>query len=233
MVCVYIWLLMLVRPTTCAQCHQQREGETVAAQTSDSGKEGHNCCGAHTHTHTRCSFFWICSSFTPHLTIFPLRLWGLLEVLVSGPEFSRLNDVFVFIYCTIVAAFSFPSSLNSSGRLEPWTLSVAKVGGLQLEGCSFDGVHLCENQHNSPSVSAVPQCHMAWVPKVCVCVHNPVRFFYVSTIRFVQSSNSTKTLHGCISLYCSSDKLLVRSQLNMNNYSQHLQHAVNKLSMWS
>uniref|UniRef100_A0A3P8WNV8 Cytoplasmic dynein 2 heavy chain 1 n=1 Tax=Cynoglossus semilaevis TaxID=244447 RepID=A0A3P8WNV8_CYNSE len=41
-----------------------------------------------------------------------------------------------------------------------------KVGGLQLEGCSFDGVHLCENQHNSPSVSAVPQCHMAWVPKV-------------------------------------------------------------------
>ncbi|XP_040902456.1 cytoplasmic dynein 2 heavy chain 1 [Toxotes jaculatrix] len=40
-----------------------------------------------------------------------------------------------------------------------------KVGGLQLEGCSFDGVHLCENQHNSPSVSAVPSCYMAWVPQ--------------------------------------------------------------------
>ncbi|XP_028320044.1 cytoplasmic dynein 2 heavy chain 1 isoform X2 [Gouania willdenowi] len=40
-----------------------------------------------------------------------------------------------------------------------------KVGGLQLEGCSFDGVHLCENQHDSPSVSAVPPCHMAWVPQ--------------------------------------------------------------------
>ncbi|XP_075905861.1 cytoplasmic dynein 2 heavy chain 1 [Nelusetta ayraudi] len=38
-----------------------------------------------------------------------------------------------------------------------------KVGGLQLEGCSFDGVHLCENQHDSPSVSAVPTCYMAWV----------------------------------------------------------------------
>eukprot|EP00064_Thunnus_orientalis_P009632 superscaffoldBa00001237_g9657 len=40
-----------------------------------------------------------------------------------------------------------------------------KVGGLQLEGCSFDGVHLCENQHDSPSVSAVPPCYMAWVPQ--------------------------------------------------------------------
>ncbi|XP_041658498.1 cytoplasmic dynein 2 heavy chain 1 isoform X2 [Cheilinus undulatus] len=40
-----------------------------------------------------------------------------------------------------------------------------KVSGLQLEGCSFDGVHLCENQHNSPSVSAVPTCYMAWVPQ--------------------------------------------------------------------
>ncbi|XP_029136209.2 dynein cytoplasmic 2 heavy chain 1 [Labrus bergylta] len=40
-----------------------------------------------------------------------------------------------------------------------------KIGGLQLEGCSFDGVHLCENQHDSPSVSAVPTCYMAWVPQ--------------------------------------------------------------------
>ncbi|XP_058489722.1 dynein cytoplasmic 2 heavy chain 1 isoform X1 [Solea solea] len=43
-----------------------------------------------------------------------------------------------------------------------------KVGGLQLEGCSFDGAHLCENQHNSPSVSAVPPCYMAWVPQSSV-----------------------------------------------------------------
>ncbi|XP_056138994.1 cytoplasmic dynein 2 heavy chain 1 [Lampris incognitus] len=38
-----------------------------------------------------------------------------------------------------------------------------KVGGLQLEGCSFDGARLSENQHNSRSVSAVPPCYMAWV----------------------------------------------------------------------
>uniref|UniRef100_A0A672FSM8 Cytoplasmic dynein 2 heavy chain 1 n=1 Tax=Salarias fasciatus TaxID=181472 RepID=A0A672FSM8_SALFA len=37
------------------------------------------------------------------------------------------------------------------------------VGGLQLEGCGFDGVHLRENQHDSASVSAVPPCYMAWV----------------------------------------------------------------------
>ncbi|KAG7479772.1 hypothetical protein JOB18_034928 [Solea senegalensis] len=43
-----------------------------------------------------------------------------------------------------------------------------KVGGLQLEGCTFDGAHLCENQHNSPSVSAVPLCYMAWVPQSSV-----------------------------------------------------------------
>ncbi|XP_061923239.1 dynein cytoplasmic 2 heavy chain 1 isoform X1 [Entelurus aequoreus] len=42
-----------------------------------------------------------------------------------------------------------------------------KVGGLQLEGCGFDGVHLCENQHDSPSVSAVPLCYMAWLPQGC------------------------------------------------------------------
>ncbi|KAG7249358.1 hypothetical protein CRUP_009300, partial [Coryphaenoides rupestris] len=39
-----------------------------------------------------------------------------------------------------------------------------KVGGLQLEGCTFDGARLSENQHDSPSVSAVPPCYMAWVP---------------------------------------------------------------------
>ncbi|XP_052360063.1 cytoplasmic dynein 2 heavy chain 1 isoform X2 [Oncorhynchus keta] len=38
-----------------------------------------------------------------------------------------------------------------------------KVGGLQLEGCSFDGARLSENRHDSPSVSAVPACYMAWI----------------------------------------------------------------------
>ena len=41
-----------------------------------------------------------------------------------------------------------------------------KLGGIQLEGCSFDGTRLSENQHDSPSVSAIPPCVVAWVTKV-------------------------------------------------------------------
>ncbi|EDO38992.1 predicted protein [Nematostella vectensis] len=40
-----------------------------------------------------------------------------------------------------------------------------KLGGLQIEGCTFDGNALTENQNDSPSVSAVPTATMAWVPK--------------------------------------------------------------------
>ncbi|XP_076467409.1 LOW QUALITY PROTEIN: cytoplasmic dynein 2 heavy chain 1-like [Babylonia areolata] len=40
-----------------------------------------------------------------------------------------------------------------------------KVGGIQLEGCSFDGSRLSENQHDSPSVSSIPPCVLAWVTK--------------------------------------------------------------------
>lgn len=49
---------------------------------------------------------------------------------------------------------------------------VFQVGALQLEGCSFDGVCLCENQHNSPSVSATPTCYLAWVLQVCEALHS-------------------------------------------------------------
>ncbi|XP_067663541.1 cytoplasmic dynein 2 heavy chain 1-like isoform X1 [Haliotis asinina] len=40
-----------------------------------------------------------------------------------------------------------------------------KIGGLQLEGCSFDGSRLSENQRDSPSVAAIPPCVVAWIPK--------------------------------------------------------------------
>lgn len=38
-----------------------------------------------------------------------------------------------------------------------------KIGGLQLEGCSFDGTRLSENQRDSPSISAIPPCMVAWI----------------------------------------------------------------------
>ncbi|XP_056229968.1 cytoplasmic dynein 2 heavy chain 1 isoform X2 [Seriola aureovittata] len=68
-------------------------------------------------------------------------------------------------------ARSMGCSMDSLVFVSSWRSPIAqaklqvKVGGLQLEGCSFDGVHLCENQHDSPSVSAVPPCYMAWVPQ--------------------------------------------------------------------
>ncbi|XP_063970614.1 cytoplasmic dynein 2 heavy chain 1 [Lytechinus pictus] len=40
-----------------------------------------------------------------------------------------------------------------------------KIGGLHLEGCTFDGQRLSENQRDSPSVCSVPPCSVAWVLK--------------------------------------------------------------------
>ncbi|XP_075054902.1 cytoplasmic dynein 2 heavy chain 1 [Mixophyes fleayi] len=48
------------------------------------------------------------------------------------------------------------------GRIHEAKLQV-KISGLQLEGCSFDGNSLSENEHDSPSVSLVPPCYMAWI----------------------------------------------------------------------
>ncbi|XP_034023634.1 cytoplasmic dynein 2 heavy chain 1 [Thalassophryne amazonica] len=69
------------------------------------------------------------------------------------------------------AARSLGCSMDSLVFVSSWRNPIkeaklqVKVGGLHLEGCSFDGVHLCENRHDSPSVSAVPPCYMAWVPQ--------------------------------------------------------------------
>ncbi|KAL8191059.1 UNVERIFIED_CONTAM: Cytoplasmic dynein 2 heavy chain 1 [Gekko kuhli] len=55
------------------------------------------------------------------------------------------------------------------GQIREAKLQV-QITGLQLEGCSFDGNRLSENQHDSPSVSSVLPCYMAWIPqKDCIC----------------------------------------------------------------
>ena len=41
-----------------------------------------------------------------------------------------------------------------------------KLSGIQLEGCTFDGSRLVENQRDSPIVSSIPDCIVAWVTKV-------------------------------------------------------------------
>ncbi|XP_040068802.1 cytoplasmic dynein 2 heavy chain 1 [Ixodes scapularis] len=50
------------------------------------------------------------------------------------------------------------------GGIAGATLTVT-LSGLQLEGCSFDGLRLAQCRHNSPSVSSVPACLAAWLPK--------------------------------------------------------------------
>uniref|UniRef100_A0A8D0H431 Cytoplasmic dynein 2 heavy chain 1 n=1 Tax=Sphenodon punctatus TaxID=8508 RepID=A0A8D0H431_SPHPU len=58
------------------------------------------------------------------------------------------------------------------GRIQEAKLQV-EISGLQLEGCSFDGNRLSENQHDSPSVSSVPSCYMAWIPQNAYGPYSP------------------------------------------------------------
>ncbi|XP_034521541.1 LOW QUALITY PROTEIN: cytoplasmic dynein 2 heavy chain 1 [Ailuropoda melanoleuca] len=58
------------------------------------------------------------------------------------------------------------------GRLQEATLQI-KMGGLFLEGCSFDGSQLSENHHDSPSVCPVPPCCVGWVPQGAYGPYSP------------------------------------------------------------
>ena len=44
---------------------------------------------------------------------------------------------------------------------------------MQLEGCSFDSSRLLENQRDSPSVTVIPPCTVAWVTKETTPPYNP------------------------------------------------------------
>ena len=41
----------------------------------------------------------------------------------------------------------------------------SQVVGFQLEGCTFDGTRLIENTRDTSSVSTIPPCAVAWIPK--------------------------------------------------------------------
>ncbi|KAM8977653.1 cytoplasmic dynein 2 heavy chain 1 [Pelodytes ibericus] len=58
------------------------------------------------------------------------------------------------------------------GRIQDAKLQV-KISGLHLEGCSFNGSSLSKNQHDSPSVSMVPSCHMAWISQQSLSTYSP------------------------------------------------------------
>ncbi|XP_059035365.1 cytoplasmic dynein 2 heavy chain 1 isoform X5 [Mustela lutreola] len=58
------------------------------------------------------------------------------------------------------------------GRLREAKLQI-KMGGLLLEGCSFDGSRLSEHHHDSPSVSPVLPCCVGWIPQGAYGPYSP------------------------------------------------------------
>ena len=62
-----------------------------------------------------------------------------------------------------------------SGPMKGVSLNV-RITGLQLEGCSFDGVKLSECQENSPSIVSLPPCFIGWIQKVSYTTSNS--FFF-------------------------------------------------------
>ena len=44
--------------------------------------------------------------------------------------------------------------------------TMVKLGGLMLDGCTFDGSRLSENQRDFPGVASIPPCVNSWIPKV-------------------------------------------------------------------
>ena len=59
------------------------------------------------------------------------------------------------------------------GSLQGARLNV-KIGGLQIEGCSFDGSRLSENQRDSPSISGIPPCSVAWIKVIFLALKAPI-----------------------------------------------------------
>nr|XP_026693267.1 cytoplasmic dynein 2 heavy chain 1-like isoform X1 [Ciona intestinalis] len=73
-----------------------------------------------------------------------------------------------------------------------------KIGGLQLEGCSFDGLTLSENQRDSSTVSAVPACYVAWLPKDA-----PVPYSSNETISLpIYKSPNRESIVTCLDVPC-------------------------------
>ncbi|PNJ86630.1 DYNC2H1 isoform 7, partial [Pongo abelii] len=58
------------------------------------------------------------------------------------------------------------------GRLQEAKLQI-KISGFLLEGCSFDGNQLSENELDSPSVSSVLPCFMGWIPQDACGPYSP------------------------------------------------------------
>ncbi|XP_039269307.2 cytoplasmic dynein 2 heavy chain 1-like [Styela clava] len=73
-----------------------------------------------------------------------------------------------------------------------------RIGGLQLEGCTFDGNRLSENQRDSPTVSSIPPCHVAWIPK-----QSPAPYPESDVISLpVYTSSTRESIVTCLDVPC-------------------------------
>ena len=127
------------------------------------------------------------------MTTFSCRLYG-YNVKVPDADaslvFTELESTVVLLSCCREMKCSMDSLkfvCSWSGSVSAARISV-KIGKLQLEGCSFDGSRLSENMRDSPSISEIPPCVVAWIPKVtysgcqktrvtCIVAFNSVCWF--------------------------------------------------------
>ena len=88
-------------------------------------------------------------------------------------------------------------SCNWRGSVQGAKIPI-KLGGLQLEGCVFDGNRLMENQRDSPIVSAIPVCTVGWVSKVTDLTARPtpleIKAYVVYRIRLMLTLSWLSTL---------------------------------------
>ena len=96
------------------------------------------------------------------------------------------------------------------GNIQGAKLSV-RVDGIQLEGCTFDGTRLSENQRDSPSFSQIPPCVVAWIPKVgALSYHRDLQYstakiikwkFYAFAVMYISTRNHARPIFH-LSLIC-------------------------------
>lgn len=76
--------------------------------------------------------------------------------------------------------------------------NVVKIGGLLLEGCTFDGNRLSENHRDSATVSSIPPCLVAWIPK-----NNPGPYAESEVISLpVYTSSTRESVVTCLDVPC-------------------------------
>lgn len=76
--------------------------------------------------------------------------------------------------------------------------NVIKIGGLLLEGCTFDGNRLSENHRDSATISSIPPCQVAWIPK-----NNPGPSAETEVISLpVYTSSTRESVVTCLDVPC-------------------------------